>query len=44
VLTVRYDDEQGLEARGIEVYPRRRPIAQAAPEPFPHNRFAPPPR
>jgi len=43
VLTVRYDDEQGLEARGIEVYPRRRPIAQAAPEPFPSNRFAPPP-
>jgi hypothetical protein len=43
VLTVRYDDEQGLEARGIEVYPRRRPIAQAAPEPFPHNRFAPAP-
>jgi len=43
VLTVRYDDEAGLEARGIEVYPRRRPIAQAAPEPFPYNRFAPPP-
>jgi hypothetical protein len=43
VLTVRYDDEQGLEARGIAVYPRRRPIAQAAPEPFPSNRFAPPP-
>lgn len=43
VLTVRYDDERGLEARGIEVYPRRRPIAHAAPEPFPSNRFAPPP-
>ena len=43
ILTVRYDDEQGLEARGIQVHPRRRPIAQAAPDPFPHNRFAPPP-
>lgn len=43
LLTVRYDDEAGLEARGIEVYPRRRPVAQAAPDPFPGNRFAQPP-
>lgn len=43
LLTVRYDNEEGLEARGIQVYPRRRPIAQAAPDPFPRNRFAPPP-
>jgi hypothetical protein len=42
VLTMRYDDVQGLQARGIEVYPRR-PIAQASPDPFPRNRFAPPP-
>jgi hypothetical protein len=42
VLTVRYDDVEGLQARGIEVYPRR-PIAQASPDPFPRNRFAAPP-
>jgi hypothetical protein len=45
VITVRYDDERGLLARGIEVYPRRywnEPSA-AAPEAFPANRFAPPP-
>jgi hypothetical protein len=45
VITLRYDDERGLLARGIDVYPRRywsEPSA-AAPEPFPANRFAPPP-
>jgi hypothetical protein len=42
VLTVRYDDEPGLVARGIELYPRR-PVAHASPDPFPRNRFAPPP-
>jgi hypothetical protein len=42
VLTMRYDDVEGLQARGIEVHPRR-PIAQASPDPFPRNRFAPPP-
>jgi hypothetical protein len=45
VITLRYDDERGLLARGIEVYPRRywnEPSA-AAPEAFPANRFAPPP-
>jgi hypothetical protein len=45
VITLRYDDERGLVARGIDVYPRRywdEPRA-AAPEPFPANRFAPPP-
>jgi len=42
VLTVRYDDHEGLSARGIEVYPRR-PVAHATPDPFPRNRFAPPP-
>lgn len=42
VLTVRYDDHEGLVARGIEVYPRR-PVAHASPDPFPRSRFAPPP-
>ena len=42
VLTVRYDDHEGLAARGIEVYPQR-PVAQAAPAPFPRNHFALPP-
>lgn len=42
ILTVRYDDAAGLTARGIELYPRR-PVAQASPDPFPRNRFAPPP-
>jgi hypothetical protein len=42
VVTVRYDDERGLEARGIRVRPRR-PVAHAPPQAFPYNRFAPPP-
>jgi hypothetical protein len=42
ILTVRYDDVDGLRARGIEPYPQR-PIAHASPDPFPRNRFAPPP-
>lgn len=45
VLTLRYDDERGLLARGIDLYPRRywdEPSA-AAPQAFPGNRFAPPP-
>jgi hypothetical protein len=45
VVTVRYDDADGLIARGIDVYPR--PYwpdpAPAFPNPFPGNRFAPPP-
>lgn len=44
VLTLRYDDEQGLTARGIAVRPhyvsRRAPVE---PEAFPDSRFAPPP-
>ena len=45
VMTVRYDDADGLMARGIEVYPRSepRPYVQVYPEAFPSNRFAPPP-
>jgi hypothetical protein len=45
LLTLRYDDERGLLARGIDVYPERYwPERRAdAPEAFPVNRFAPPP-
>jgi hypothetical protein len=45
LLTVRYDDERGLLARGIDVYPRRywNESRADAPEAFPANRFAPPP-
>lgn len=43
VLTLRYDDAEGLAARGIDVYPRPYWRALAEPEPFPRNRFAPPP-
>ncbi len=46
LITIHYDDADGLEARGIRVYwfpapdrVRVRPL----PEPFPDNRFAPPP-
>jgi hypothetical protein len=43
VITLRYDDEDGLLARGIEVFPTpRRVVVQ--PQPFPNGRFAPPPR
>jgi hypothetical protein len=45
VLTLRYDDYDGLEARGIDLsslsYAYR---YQAEPEPFPYSRFAQPPR
>ena len=41
-LAVRYDDAQGLIARGIELYPHP-VVVQREPEPFPVNRFAPPP-
>ena len=44
VATLRYDDADGLSARGIDVYPHDYwPSAQATPEAFPRNRFAPPP-
>lgn len=42
VITLRYDDQDGLEARGIEVVRRWR-RADREPEAFP-GRFAPPPR
>jgi hypothetical protein len=45
VLTLRYDDYEGLTSRGIDLaslgYSHR---GEAEPEPFPHSRFAPPPR
>jgi hypothetical protein len=43
IVSVRYDDAEGLMARGIEVYPRPFWPTSDAPEPFPRNRFAPPP-
>ena len=44
VLTLRYDDEAGLVARGIDVQPRHAPAVYGErPDPFPRNRFAPPP-
>jgi hypothetical protein len=45
VLSLRYDDAEGLLARGIDVYPRPYWSEEEAvgPDPFPRNRFAPPP-
>lgn len=48
VITLRYDDVQGLEARGIEVFPQRRwrRVVVQAPQAFPGSselHFAPPP-
>lgn len=44
VITLRYDDADGLERRGIDVFPRPRPRPLPfAPEAFPESRFAPPP-
>ncbi len=46
IVLLRYDDEDGLEARGIRVHPprhwrfERRPVE---PQAFPGSRFAPPP-
>jgi hypothetical protein len=42
VVTLRYDDADGLEARGIDVLPRERP-RPISPRPFPQVGFAPPP-
>lgn len=46
VLTLRYDDYDGLAARGIDLsslgYAYRKPY-EGEPEPFPYSRFAPPP-
>ena len=46
VLTLRYDDYNGLAARGIDLsslgYAYRKPY-EGEPEPFPYSRFAPAP-
>lgn len=46
VLTLRYDDADGLEARGIDVFRRFRPAPRPPrpfPQPFAQGGFAPPP-
>jgi hypothetical protein len=43
IVKLRYDDEEGLMARGIEVYRRPYWPSPVAADPFPRNRFAPPP-
>jgi hypothetical protein len=45
-VTVRYDDVQGLQARGIDVFPDRirRATFDGEPEAFPRSRFTQPPR
>jgi hypothetical protein len=43
ILTLRYDDRAGLEARGIVTRPRPEPPYRPGPVAFPENRFAPPP-
>ncbi len=47
IITLRYDDAEGLQARGIDVFPRPfepRPVFAPAPQAFPDDgRFAPPP-
>jgi len=44
VIQLHYDDAAGLQARGIRLW-REAPVVQhhRTPEPFPYNRFAPPP-
>ena len=44
VITVRYDDADGLLARGIDVFPRQVVRRTVRPRPFPDARFAPPPQ
>jgi len=43
VVVVRYDDVEGLEARGIDVFGDRVVRRVREPQPFPEGRFAPPP-
>jgi hypothetical protein len=43
ITTLRYDDEEGLRSRGIEVYRRPYWPSPVDPEPFPRSRYAPPP-
>ncbi|HEX3594143.1 MAG TPA: hypothetical protein VHU80_03550 [Polyangiaceae bacterium] len=46
VVSLRYDDADGLVARGFDVYPRAAWTARGrgAPDPFPESHFAAPPR
>ena len=43
LVTLRYDDVQGLAARGIDVRPYRRVVQLREPQAFPNSRFAEPP-
>jgi hypothetical protein len=43
VMTLRYDDLDGLASRGIDVRPYRERPPIREPEPFPNSRFAEPP-
>lgn len=43
VITIRYDDARGLEARGIDVFDRFDRFPEPPPRPWPDRRFAPPP-
>jgi len=42
-VTIRYDDVEGLESRGIEVRPRPRPTPRPGPITIEQPRYAPPP-
>jgi hypothetical protein len=44
IVVVRYDDVEGLQARGIDVFGDRLVRRVREPEPFPQARFAQPPR
>jgi hypothetical protein len=43
VITLRYDDARGLQARGIDVFGDLRRAEVSEPDAFPLSRFAPPP-
>lgn len=43
IIALRYDDAQGLAARGIDVFGDFRHGELREPQPFPDSRFAPPP-
>lgn len=43
LIALRYDDRDGLIARGIIVEPRQAQQVCRGPQPFPNSRFAPPP-
>jgi hypothetical protein len=42
IVTLRYDDAEGLSARGIRVFDELRQVRAGGPEPFPARRFAQP--